>query len=190
MHGTWESIRTVDEFLYTRCAVVANGKQTFEEILRDPNEFPEDAAFEAILSVGQTAYEQKTGEEYAHVPTPNYETFSNKSEWPSGGTRSNAARFANAVEECMNHEEMKSIGLPHKLFAVFTNPDGKLYFRNIWSMRLVAYLSDIGAVKDKGWEDYIRGAEVGQVWQVPIGNRYSWMVLVRIRGDEGKGDTE
>jgi hypothetical protein len=77
---------SVDEFLYTRCAVVANGKDTFEEVLRDPNEFPEDAEFEAILAVAQTAYEQKTGEEYPHVPAPDYETFSNKSGWPSGGS--------------------------------------------------------------------------------------------------------
>jgi hypothetical protein len=74
---------SVDEFLYTRCAVVANGKQAYQEILRDPNEFPEDAEFEAILAVAQTAYEEKTGEEYPHVPKSDYETFSNKAGWPS-----------------------------------------------------------------------------------------------------------
>ena len=75
---------SVDEFLYTRCAVVANGKQVFEEVLRDPNEFPEDAEFEAILSVAQTAHNQKTGKEYSHVTAPTYETFSNKAGWPPG----------------------------------------------------------------------------------------------------------
>src|SRR5437762_1267274 len=50
---------SVDEFLYTRCAVVANGKECFEEIRADPNQFPEDAEFEAILYVASTAYGKK-----------------------------------------------------------------------------------------------------------------------------------
>jgi hypothetical protein len=74
---------SVDEFLYTRCAVVANGKQVFGEVLSDPNEFPEDAEFEAILEVARTAYEKKTSGEYPHVPATDYETFSNKAGWPS-----------------------------------------------------------------------------------------------------------
>lgn len=72
---------SVDEFLYTRCAVVANGKECFEEILADPKQFPEDAEFEAILSVASTAYEKKTGKEYPHSPATSYETFSNKKGW-------------------------------------------------------------------------------------------------------------
>ena len=31
---------SADEFLYTRCAVVANGKECFEEILADPHGIP------------------------------------------------------------------------------------------------------------------------------------------------------
>src|SRR5262245_59769483 len=74
---------SVDEFLYTRCAVVANGKECFEEILADPNQFPEDAEFEAILYVAGTAYEKKTGKEYPHSPATSFETFSNKKGWPA-----------------------------------------------------------------------------------------------------------
>ena len=80
----------------------------------------------------------------------------------------------------MNRQEMEAIGLPHKLFAVLTAPDGKLCFRKMWSMRLVGYLSGIGAIDGKGWDDYIRTAQIGQVWQVPLDQEYSWMVLVRI----------
>lgn len=75
---------SVDYFLYTRCAVVANGQRTFEEILKDPKEFPEDRDFEAILYVASTAYEKKTGKEYRHTPPVSYETFCNKKGWARG----------------------------------------------------------------------------------------------------------
>jgi hypothetical protein len=74
---------SVDLFLYARCAVVANGKECFEEILADPNQFPEDAEFESILYVPLTAYEKKTGKEYSHSPATNFETFSNRKGWPA-----------------------------------------------------------------------------------------------------------
>ena len=90
----------------------------------------------------------------------------------------------------MTLQEMEAIALPHKLFAVFTAPDGKLYFRKMWSLRLVGYLADVGAVKGKGWEDYIRNGQIGEVWHVPLEGRYSWMVLVRIAEDEDRDDTE
>jgi hypothetical protein len=89
----------------------------------------------------------------------------------------------------MNRQEMEAIGLPHKLFAVFTAPDGRLYFRKMWSMRLVGYLSAIGAINGKGWEEYIRTAQIGQVWHVPLEGDHSWMVLVRITEDEDRDDT-
>lgn len=74
---------SVDAFLYARCAVVANGKEVFEQILADPMEFPEDAEFEAILYVAATAYEKKTGTEYPHSPDICIETFSNEKGWPA-----------------------------------------------------------------------------------------------------------
>ncbi len=73
-----EEFFSVDDFLYTQCGVVANGKEFFEEILADPSQCPEDAEFEAILYVAATAYEKKTGKEYPHFPATNFETFSNK----------------------------------------------------------------------------------------------------------------
>lgn len=88
----------------------------------------------------------------------------------------------------MHMTQLESIALPHKLFAVFTNPDGKLLFRKIWSMRLVGYLAATGAAQGKGWEEFIKNAEVGQVWDVPIEGG-TWMALIRIRDDEDRDDT-
>ena len=83
---------------------------------------------------------------------------------------------------------MEAIGLPHKLFAVFTVPEDKLFYRKMWSIRLVGYLADVGAVQGKGWEDFIKNAEIGQVWDVPQEGG-TWMALVRIRDDEDRNDT-
>jgi Protein of unknown function (DUF4240) len=80
---------SVDLFLYTRCAVVANGKDVFEQILADPNEFPGGAEFEAIPYVAGTAYEKKTGKEYTHSPAVNFEIFSNKDGWSSMSEKTN-----------------------------------------------------------------------------------------------------
>ena len=72
---------SVDWFLYTRCCVVANGKDLFEAVVTSPTDFPKDMEFEALLNIAAAAYEEKTGEEYSHVTTPSYETFSNAKGW-------------------------------------------------------------------------------------------------------------
>ncbi len=88
----------------------------------------------------------------------------------------------------MNQAQIEAIGLPHKLFAVFTAPNGKLLYRKMWSVRLVAYLSCVGAVRGTGWEEFIKSAEIGQVWDVPQEDG-TWMALIRIRDDEDRNDT-
>ena len=45
-----------------------------------------DGEFEALLYVAHSAYEMKTGEEYPHSSSPDFETFSNKTGWPSRGS--------------------------------------------------------------------------------------------------------
>jgi hypothetical protein len=82
---------SVDEFLYTRCAVVANGKEVFDEILADPKQFPQYAEFEAILYVAGTAYDKKTGKEYTHSPAVSFETFSNTKGWSMKGEKAGPA---------------------------------------------------------------------------------------------------
>ena len=72
---------SVDGFLYSRCVVVANGEELFNDVLKNPKEFPKDMEFEAILSIAQEAYEEKTGEEWKYVTETDYETYSNKAGW-------------------------------------------------------------------------------------------------------------
>lgn len=72
-----------DWFLYARCCVVANGKDFYETILHNPSEMPKDMEFEALLEIAARAYEEKTDQPYEHIPTINYETYSNLSGWPN-----------------------------------------------------------------------------------------------------------
>lgn len=72
---------SVDGFLYSRCVVVANGKELFQHILDNPKEFPKDMEFEAILYVAQDAYEHKNNKEWGYVSSTDYETYKNTSGW-------------------------------------------------------------------------------------------------------------
>lgn len=73
---------SVDLFLYDRCAVVANGRQFFEDVLADPTLMPKDLSFEPLLYIASDAYQRKTGKPIeSYLPTYNYETFSNAEGW-------------------------------------------------------------------------------------------------------------
>ena len=72
---------SVDDFLYVRCAVVAEGKDYYEQVLANPGEFPDAISFEPLLSLADKAYETKTGREFDYHPTINYETYSNQEGW-------------------------------------------------------------------------------------------------------------
>jgi hypothetical protein len=72
---------SVDNFLYARCCVVANGKKLFEQVKNNPKLMPKDLAFEALLYIPAEAYEKKTGKKYAYSPAYPIETYSNKSAW-------------------------------------------------------------------------------------------------------------
>lgn len=72
---------SVDDFLYTRCAVVANGREFYQNILDNPSEMPKDLTFEPLLYVTLHAYKRKTGKEFIFAPAHNYETYSNKKGW-------------------------------------------------------------------------------------------------------------
>lgn len=72
---------SVDDFLYIRCAVVAEGKAYFDKVLENPSEFPADLSFEPILNLPDQAYELKTGRTFDYFPTVSYETYSNKKAW-------------------------------------------------------------------------------------------------------------
>jgi len=72
---------SVDDFLYIRCAVVAEGKVYFEQVLANPAEFPDEISFEPLLSLAKKAYEKKTGRKFEYYPAISYETYSNKEAW-------------------------------------------------------------------------------------------------------------
>ena len=78
---------SVDQFLYARCCVIANGQQYYQHILQHPEEMPKDLSFEALLQLPAIAFELKTGFEFEHVPTHNYETFFNAEGWNSPSPR-------------------------------------------------------------------------------------------------------
>lgn len=72
---------SADYFLYTRCAVVAEGKTYYEKTLKAPSKMPHDIDFEYLLSLANEAYTLKTGKEFNYTPTLNYETHQNSKSW-------------------------------------------------------------------------------------------------------------
>jgi len=73
---------SVDDFLYTRCGVVANGRNFFELLLRDPSRIPKEFTFESLLYLPNKAWVLKTGHDnYDYFPEIWYETFSNPAGW-------------------------------------------------------------------------------------------------------------
>jgi len=72
---------SVDDFLYIRCAVVAEGKEYYEQVLTDPSKFPDEISFEPLLSLANEAYEMKTGRKFDYHAAISYETYSNKESW-------------------------------------------------------------------------------------------------------------
>ncbi len=72
---------SVDWFLYSRCAVVANGKIFYESVINNPKKFPKDIEYEALLSIAREAYDSKELGEWVYVSTKCYETYSNLNGW-------------------------------------------------------------------------------------------------------------
>lgn len=70
-----------DLFLYARCAVLANGRALYEQVLENPAAFPKDLYFEAIMDIPKRAWLRKTGSSFEHLPMYNYETGFNPSGW-------------------------------------------------------------------------------------------------------------
>lgn len=74
-----------DQFLYTRAAVVAAGREEYESVLRDPERFvPYAEALvwaEALLYVPDEAYERLTGQEWDRATRYSYESYSNRDGW-------------------------------------------------------------------------------------------------------------
>jgi hypothetical protein len=74
-----EPFLSVDDFLYARCAVVAEGETYYKKVLNDAHSMPNEIVFEPLLNLADSAYELKTNMEFNYRPTYNYETGSNLS---------------------------------------------------------------------------------------------------------------
>lgn len=72
---------SVDNFLYARCCVIANGKEMYEGVLKNPTLMPKDLTFESLLYLASDAYFKKTGKEFEYLSTIPIETYSNKAGW-------------------------------------------------------------------------------------------------------------
>ena len=82
--NAWQNDYTdfsVDEFLYARCCVVANGREYYEKVLNEPALMPKDLTFESLLTLAHKAYNCKTNKQFRYIPAYNIETFSNKKGW-------------------------------------------------------------------------------------------------------------
>lgn len=72
---------SVDNFLYARCCVVANGKELYEKVVANPTHIPKDLTFEALLYLPSVAYQLKMNKAYQYMPTCAIETYSNEEGW-------------------------------------------------------------------------------------------------------------
>ena len=72
---------SVDNFLYARCCVIANGQKCYEAVLENPSLMPKDLTFESLLSLASKAYFQKTSKRFDYVAATPIETYSNKNAW-------------------------------------------------------------------------------------------------------------
>ncbi|MGY1583799.1 DUF4240 domain-containing protein [Streptomyces sp. MN13] len=75
-----------DSFLYTRAAIVAAGRETYEATLRDPQLFAPYARdliwAESLLYVPDEAYRRITGDEWDRNTRYSCESYSNTAGWP------------------------------------------------------------------------------------------------------------
>jgi len=73
---------STDYFLYVRCCVVANGKDYYESVIKDPTQMPKEMDFEALLYLADEAYNKKMKTEGEFIETKlSFETYSNIEKW-------------------------------------------------------------------------------------------------------------
>ncbi|MEM8528303.1 MAG: DUF4240 domain-containing protein [Bacteroidota bacterium] len=72
---------SADLFLYARCAVVANGRNFYENVLNHPKHFPKNLYFEALLDLPSRAYALREKHPLNYVPKFMYETGFNVEGW-------------------------------------------------------------------------------------------------------------
>ncbi len=75
---------SVDNFLYARACIIANGKVVFDQTLYDPTQTIQDLTFEALLYIPRKAYQLKMGSPYDYIPAYPIETYTNAKGWEQG----------------------------------------------------------------------------------------------------------
>ncbi|MFI6283159.1 DUF4240 domain-containing protein [Streptomyces sp. NPDC051018] len=82
------SEQSADAFLYTRCAVVADGRDAYARVLGDPAAFTPYAEeliwAESLLYVPDHAYRHLTGEDWHRGTRYSYESYANEDGWADG----------------------------------------------------------------------------------------------------------
>jgi hypothetical protein len=72
---------SADNFLYARCATVAQGMNFYEQALKDPVRMLQNKEMESILGIAEAAFEMRTGREMNYETGCSYETYSNADGW-------------------------------------------------------------------------------------------------------------
>lgn len=70
-----------DGFLFARCCAVANGKHTYEQVLKKPVLMPKDMEFAPLLRIANEAHRRMKGTVLKYVSAYSIETFSNRKGW-------------------------------------------------------------------------------------------------------------
>lgn len=85
-HHAYESEEgfSPDHFLDVRCAIVAKGRQYYENILRTPTWIDADAFLESLSTVAEDAYFRKTGHRAEFGALADVSTFGNVLGWRAG----------------------------------------------------------------------------------------------------------
>ncbi|WP_421947853.1 DUF4240 domain-containing protein [Phaeodactylibacter xiamenensis] len=73
---------SVDNFLYARACVIANGKDYYDKVSAHPEAMPKDMTFESILYIASEAFGLQRGKPFDYIPAYPIETYSNKAGWP------------------------------------------------------------------------------------------------------------
>ena len=68
-------------FLGVRCCAIANGKEPFEDVLKNPKDMPKDVEFLALTRIATEAYRRKTNKRMTYTTAYDWQTFSNRKGW-------------------------------------------------------------------------------------------------------------
>jgi len=91
-----------DSFLYARCGVIAQGKQSYESVIEHPLAIVPPIYFEPLLYLAEKAITQKAHIDFFEFPPfpKSYETYSNKDGW------SHLANSQTWIEELINQSKI------------------------------------------------------------------------------------